>query len=73
MSLPTYVIIEEMPDSLTSNLDTMGMRSSTEGLMVPIGSPRYVKGMDSFLQTKTVASSLAFSSLRLIGTNADLL
>ena len=40
VSLPEYVIMEAMPDSLVSSLDTMGIKSATLGLVDPIGSPR---------------------------------
>jgi hypothetical protein len=40
VSLPVYVIRDEIPDNLLSNLDTKGIKSSTDGLVVPSGIPR---------------------------------
>jgi hypothetical protein len=49
VSLPVYVIRDHIPDNLLSSLDTRGMRSDTNGLVVPRGRPRYVNGRDSTL------------------------
>jgi hypothetical protein len=57
VSLPVYVIREEMPDSLLSNLETNGIRSLTDGLVVPRGSPKYVKGKLSTLHPKDCANA----------------
>jgi hypothetical protein len=40
VSLPVYVIRDEMPESLLSNLETKGIKSLTDGLVVPRGSPK---------------------------------
>jgi hypothetical protein len=39
VNLPVYDIREEMPDNFLSSLDTSGIRSATDGLVVPRGSP----------------------------------
>ena len=39
VSLPVYESIDEIPSSLLSNLLTIGIRSSTDGLVVPRGVP----------------------------------
>jgi hypothetical protein len=40
VSLPVYVMRDEIPDNLLLSLDTNGFKSSTDGLVVPSGSPR---------------------------------
>jgi hypothetical protein len=40
VSLHVYDSKEEIPDNLLSNLETKGIRSSTEGLVVPRGRPK---------------------------------
>jgi hypothetical protein len=59
VSLPVYVIRDEMPDSLLSNLETNGIRSLTDGLVVPRGRPKYVKGKLSTLHPKDWANTWA--------------
>ena len=44
-SLEPYDIIDSVDVSLLSILHTIGIRSWTEGLDVPRGRPRYVKGI----------------------------
>jgi hypothetical protein len=44
-----------MPQSLLSTLETMGRKYSKVGLVIPRGSPRYVKGKLSVLQFKVFA------------------
>jgi hypothetical protein len=61
VNLPIYDSIDEIPDSVLSNLDTGGIRSSTEGLVVPKGRPKYVTGRLSTLQPKYVARFSASS------------
>jgi hypothetical protein len=65
--------MDAIPDSLLSSLDTIGIKAITFGLVDPMGSPKYVKGIASFLQSKIFASSQALSSEMLIGTMEDLL
>lgn len=60
-------------DSLLSNLDTTGIKSSTFGLVDPIGYPRYVKCMVSILHPIVFANFVALASLMLMGTRDDLL
>jgi hypothetical protein len=59
VNLPVYDISEEIPDSFLSSLETSGMKSATDGLVVPRGSPRYVKGRLSTLQPNVFARELA--------------
>jgi hypothetical protein len=40
VSLPVYDMIDEMPDSFLSSLETNGIKSAIEGLVVPRGNPR---------------------------------
>jgi hypothetical protein len=42
VSLPVYDMRDEIPDSFLSSLDTNGIKSATEGLVVPRGKPRYI-------------------------------
>jgi hypothetical protein len=50
-----------------STLCARYIRSSIFGLVVPIGSPRYVKGKLSVLHPKTLASTWHLSDEILIG------
>jgi hypothetical protein len=61
VNLPVYESIEEIPDNLLSNLETKGIRSSTDGLVVPKGRPKYVKVRLSTLQQNDVARVYASS------------
>ena len=72
-NLPAYEIIGAIPDSLTSNLDTMGIKSSIFGLVEPIGKPRYVKCMLYFLHPSMLASCRALSSVMSIVKRDELL
>ena len=49
-NLPPWARKDELALSLLSILSTSGMRSIILGLVVPTGSPRYVKGNDPTLQ-----------------------
>jgi hypothetical protein len=55
INLPVYDISDEIPDSLLSSLETIGIGSAREGLVVPRGSPKYANGRDSTLQSKVLA------------------
>jgi hypothetical protein len=46
VNLPVYDIREEMPDNFLSSLDTSGIRSATDGLVVPRGGAN--KQMEGF-------------------------
>jgi hypothetical protein len=59
VSPPVYDSIDEIPESLLSNLDISGIISSTDGLVVPKGRFKYVNGRLSTLQPKELAKSLA--------------
>ena len=51
-NLEPYDIIDRVDVSLLSILQTIGIRSCTEGLEVPRGKPRYVKGIFPILHPK---------------------
>jgi hypothetical protein len=55
VNLLVYVIRDEIPGNLLSSLETKGIRSATDGLVVPKGKPKYVKGRISTLHPNTVA------------------
>jgi hypothetical protein len=57
VSLPVYDMSDEMLDSFLSSLDTNGIKSATEGLVVPRGNPRYVKGRLSTLKVLVPVSN----------------
>jgi hypothetical protein len=40
VSLPVYDIREDMPDNLLSSLETIGIKSATDGQVVPRGRPK---------------------------------
>jgi hypothetical protein len=40
VNLPVYDMRDEMPDNFLSSLETIGIRSVTDGLVVPRGRPR---------------------------------
>jgi hypothetical protein len=61
VNLLVYVMMDEIPESLLSNLETSGIKSSTEGLVVPRGSPRYVNGKLSREHPNIAASAYAAS------------
>jgi len=48
------------------------VRSSKLGLVVPIGKPKYVKGMEAVWQPKAAARESRVASGTLIGTIEDL-
>jgi hypothetical protein len=62
----------EIKLSLFSHLLMRGKKSSTFGLVKPIGNPRYVNGKDPVWQPKVLAKCTSFSLLKLIGTIIDL-
>jgi hypothetical protein len=68
-----YDMSDEMPDSFLSSLDTRGIKSTTEGLVVPNGRPRYVNGRLSTLQPKMLASKFSWVMSTLMGTRVVLL
>jgi hypothetical protein len=72
VNFPVYDIIDEIPDNLSSNLRTNGMRLETDGLVVPSGNPRYVKGNVSTLQPKPFVRLVAVPRSILMGTRDDL-
>jgi hypothetical protein len=72
VSLPVYDIRDDIPDNFLSILETVGMRSATDGLVVPNGNPRYANGSVSTLHPKMLASSLALSLSILMGTSVVL-
>jgi hypothetical protein len=55
VNLLVYIIRDEIPDNLLSSLETKGIRSATDGPVVPKGKPRYVKGRISTLHPNTLA------------------
>lgn len=63
----------ELAVNLLSTLSTEGAKSTTLGLVVPIGSPRYVKGRDPIVHPNKLAIKDAFSSERFRGYKLDLL
>jgi hypothetical protein len=63
-----YDIRDEIPDSFLSILDTISIRSDTDGLVVPRGKPKYAKGRLSTLHPKIFANSVAFALSILLGT-----
>jgi hypothetical protein len=67
-----YDISDEIPESFLSILDTIGIRSDTEGLVVPNGKPKYAKGRLSTLHPKIFANSVVFALSILIGTRVVL-
>lgn len=72
-NLPAYVRYMKFHIYHLSSLVTIRIRQSTLGLVVPIGSLKYVKGIVSFLESSMAARSLVLFSLMLIGTCDDLL
>jgi hypothetical protein len=73
VSRPVYDVRDEMPDSFLSSLDTRGIKSATEGLVVPSGKPRHVNGRLSTLHPKMLASEFAWAESTLMGTRVVLL
>jgi hypothetical protein len=73
VSLLVYDMRDEMPDSFLSSLDTSGIKSATEGLVVPKGKPRYVNGRLSTLHPKMFAREFAWAESTLMGTRVVLL
>ena len=72
VSLPVYDRRDEIRVNFLSNLVTTGIRSSTDGLVVPKGSPRYVNGNPSVLQPNSEASCCADYVSMFIGTSVVL-
>jgi hypothetical protein len=70
-NLPIYERKIEQADNILSILSIIGSRSSNLGFIVPIGSPRYVKGIDPIWHPKTAASCCILSSDTLIGKIMD--
>jgi hypothetical protein len=56
----------------SSILDTIGIRSDTEGLVVPKGKTKYAKGRLSTLHPKIFANSVALALSIFIGTKVVL-
>jgi hypothetical protein len=59
VNLPVYDIREKMPDNFLSSLDTSGIRSATDGLVVPRGSSKEANGRVSTLHSKVFARAMA--------------
>lgn len=70
-SLPACERKREVLTSLLSHLLTKGRKSSTFGLVVPRGSPKYVKGRFPVEQPKVAARCCNLSVVILIGTSID--
>jgi len=51
----------EHADNLLSTLSIIGVRSSIHGFVVPIGSPRYVNGIEPTSQPNVLASRASLS------------
>ena len=66
-SFPAYDIKDIAAMIFLSALQINGVRSCTEGQVVPKGSPRYVNGMEPTEQPKRSARSLHLSGGVLIG------
>jgi hypothetical protein len=49
-----------------------GAKSLTNGLVIPKGKPRYVKGKKPTIHPKEAANESVFWALMLIGTRQDL-
>jgi hypothetical protein len=60
-NLPKYDNSEEHAESHLSTLSISGVKSSMRGLVVPIGSPKYVKGIVPIMQPN-VANNLCILS-----------
>jgi len=71
-NLPEYDSIEEQALSLLSILVMSGVRSCILGLVVPIGKPKYVKGIDPTAQPKAEARTASLSGWTFIGIILDL-
>ena len=71
-SLDPYDIRDNVEVSLLSILQTMGIRSWTEGFEVPSGNPRYVNGILPIVHPKIAARSVLRASSQLIGIKVDL-
>lgn len=71
-SLPVYDIRDMAEVMFLFALHTRGVISCTDGLVVPRGSPKYVKGMVATLQPKRAARLLHLSGGVLIGTSVNL-
>ena len=55
-NLPEYDHSEEHAESRLSTLSISGVKSSMRGLVVPIGSPKYVKGIVPIVQPNVPAN-----------------
>lgn len=71
-SLPAYDIKDMAAIIFLSALQTSGVMSWTVSLVVPNGTPRYVKGMAPIVQPNKVDRSLHLSVGVLIGMSVDL-
>ena len=72
VSLPPYNIMLRVADRRLSTRQTRGMSSCMVSLVVPMGRPRYVKGIFPTTQPKMFAKVLQSSSSQFIGINVDL-
>jgi hypothetical protein len=71
-SLPPYASREELAVSLLSIRSTIGNKSCIDGLVVPNGNPKYVKGITPTLQPKSLAKTATSSSDKFKGNMQDL-
>jgi hypothetical protein len=71
-TFPLYDISMNVAETLLSILSTKGIKSWTEGLVVPRGNPRYVNGMEAIFQPRDSAMSEATAVVILIGIREDL-
>ena len=72
VSLPPYDIMLRVADRRLSTRQTRGMSSCMVSLVVPMGMPRYVKGIFPTVHPKILAISLVFAVVALIGMRVDL-
>ena len=72
VSFPPYDIMLRVAVSLLSMEQTRGMRSRTDGRVVPSGSPKYVKGIFPTVHPKILEISLVFAVESLIAMIVDL-
>lgn len=71
-SLASYGIIDRVAVIFLSTLHTKGIRSCTEGLVIPNGRPKYVKGMEPIVHPKMSANCSLRATSQLIGIIVDL-
>ena len=62
---------ESAVESLHSTDATSGIRSATIGLAVPMGMPKYVKGMMPMVHPKMCARSVVEAESRMIGIKVE--